>query len=882
MNQPPRVSVRLSLGKPWASAQRLILKHKIERHSLERDLTFNSLHNLQWLAVWAVAVVLACVLIVVLLRYERRLVRARVGNTLLLLRLAVLAALLFTLLEPVSTWMVDKERTGRILLAVDLSQSMFTVDKHATNAEKLRWARGIGMIGNDRINARLDRWVAAYEAEEEPPWVDADETADPEERQRLAAIRKDNLEGIFEEIDKLSRQQIVHRLLSKSTKPLLPQLAEVADVEIRLFGGRTEVADESILEESFAKPPGSIHAGISDLSQPLAGVNFDSETSPVVGVILISDGRDNSRSNPVSAASRLKDLDVPVYVIQVGSEFRPKDLAIASLDYPQSTYKDDKPMLIAKLFTTGFEGEQLTVELVEKDGAGDETVIDSKQVTPDTISAQVEFELKADEVGRHEYKVRTAVQPGEISEDNNQQSFAMSVVDDTARVLVLEGEARWEFHFLNNALDRDARVDVKSFVFRQPFIGRLPQTFFPMELNVPNDPDDLENSPFSEFDLVIVGDVASHHIPQQGWELLEKFVTETGGTLVMSAGKRYFPRAHRSEVIERLVPLTDLREVVLSDDAAKAPPSLRGFHLKLTPEGERESMLRFDADELKNRRIWDDLPGHLWGLVGQARPGASVLAYAVQRNKPATLEAERNSALIVHQHYGAGQVLWLGIDSTWRWRHRVGDRYHHRFWGQMARWAAENKSVAGTADVRFGPDRTDIEVGEDAIIRARWMRNFLKRFPELKAKTEIYRLDADNSDEPFSVIDLRPSANRPLIHSGRAVSLPTGTYRLKLVVERADLGKEEVVTQLFVHEQQTLELSDVSANGDLLVQISESSGGRRFLPDQIQEIPGLFDREFESSSTRHEISLWDRWWTLILFFTLMTTEWVVRKLNGLP
>ena len=849
---------------------------------MERDLTFNSFHNSEWLAVCAVAVVVACALIVMLLRYERRLVRPRVGNTLLVLRLVVLAMLLLTLLEPVSTWTIDKDHTGRILLAVDLSQSMFTVDKHATNAEKLRWARGIGMIGNDRINARLDRWVAAYEADEEPPWTDADETADPEERQRLAAVRKENLEGIFEDIDKLSRQQIVHRLLSKSTNPLLPRLAEVAEVEVRLFGGRTEAADASILEESFAKPPSSIRSSISDLSQPLAAVNFDSETSPVVGVILISDGRDNSRGNPVAAASRLNDLNVPVYAIQVGSEFRPKDLAIASLDFPQSTYKDDKPMLSAKLYTTGFEGQQLTIELVGKNAAGEETVIDTKQVIPDAVSAQVEFELKADEVGRHEYTIRTAVQPGEISEENNQQSFAMNVVDDTARVLVLEGESRWEFHFLNNALERDARVDIKSIVFRQPFIGRLPRTFFPMELNVPDDVDDLDNSPFSEYDLVIVGDVAPHHMPPRAWELLETFVVETGGTLVMVAGKRYFPRAHRSEVIERLVPLTEMREVILSDDAAKAPPTLRGFHLKLTPEGERESMLKFDVDEFKNRRIWDELPGHLWGLVGKARPGASVFAYAVERNKPATLETERNSALIVHQHYGAGQVLWMGIDSTWRWRHRVGDQFHHRFWGQMARWAAENKSVAGTDDVRFGPDRTDIKVGEDAIIRARWMRQFLKRFPNLKAKAEIYRLEADDPDEPFSVIDLLPSPNRPLIHSGRAISLPTGTYRLKLIAERADIGKEEIDTQLFVHEQQTLELSDVSANRDLMVQIAESSGGRLFLADQIHEIPSLFDTELDSTSTRHEISLWDRWWTLIIFFALLTTEWVVRKLNGLP
>ncbi len=30
-----------------------------------------------------------------------------------------------------------------------------------------------------------------------------------------------------------------------------------------------------------------------------------------------------------------------------------------------------------------------------------------------------------------------------------------------------------------------------------------------------------------------------------------------------------------------------------------------------------------------------------------------------------------------------------------------------------------------------------------------------------------------------------------------------------------------------------------------------------------------------------ERTLWDQWWVLIVVFSLMMTEWVIRKLNGL-
>ncbi|MEZ6146587.1 MAG: hypothetical protein R3B91_14455 [Planctomycetaceae bacterium] len=123
-------------------------------------------------------------------------------------------------------------------------------------------------------------------------------------------------------------------------------------------------------------------------------------------------------------------------------------------------------------------------------------------------------------------------------------------------------------------------------------------------------------------------------------------------------------------------------------DERQGPPSVRGFHLQLTPEGDRQQFLQPDADQQENERIWNELPGHSWGLTGQARAVTPSSASLRDETGEEDSTSERRNAMIVHQHAGAGQVLWIGIDSTWRWRHRVGDQYHHRFWGQIARWAA--------------------------------------------------------------------------------------------------------------------------------------------------------------------------------------------------
>jgi len=236
----------------------------------------------------------------------------------------------------------------------------------------------------------------------------------------------------------------------------------------------------------------------------------------------------------------------------------------------------------------------------------------------------------------------------------------------------------------------------------------------------------------------------------------------------------------------------------------------------------------------------------------------------------------------VQQHYGSGQVLWIGIDSTWRWRHLVGDKYHHRFWGQVGRWAADNKATAGNEFVKFGPERTDVEVGQDAIIRARWTRAFLRRFPKLKAKAKIFRTGDKHPTKPFATLPLVPAETRPLVHEARAVSLPAGDYHIKLVVHKADLGPDEISAQLYVNEQPTLELSDLSSNRELLTQLADASHGELFYPDELQKLSERFQNPQLSTTIHQEIALWDHWLILLLFFGLLTAEWVIRKLNGLP
>ncbi|QDU11784.1 hypothetical protein [Gimesia aquarii] len=847
----------------------------------ERHFQFNGFELSGWTIVGVCAVILAIVTIVLLFRYERRLVTHSVGNTLIALRIIALVLILFTFLEPVLTWSFNTEKTGRLVVALDVSDSMNTQDRHATDLEKLRLARALKMIGNKNVDSRLDRWEAAYAANKEPEWVDENETANPEKKAQLASSRKSNLQSIFEELDQLSRKEIAQKLLLNPANPILEKLQERGQVDLVLFAGDAISTEREVLNKTLTDVPDQVHMELSNLSQALksAPSNSDTSAAPISSYILLTDGRDNSQLDPVSTAEQLGQIQIPVYPVVLGSAYQPKDISVSALDFPQTAFKDDRPLLKARIGTNGYEGKDVRVILKQNDRE-----LDVRNFTARGKSKILEFELKADKLGRQEFTLQTDILPGETRDDNNEKNFAINIVDDKSHVLLVDETARWEFRFLHNALQRDKRIDLEQVLFEQPYLGLLPKPFFPNQLSTKFPPEneppnqDKSSNPFGEKDLIIIGDVSPNHLKEENWDHIKKFVAEQGGTLVLLAGKKYLPLAHRSEILEELLPIDKMKIVNWNQANFKVPPAERGMRLRLTPEGEKESLFQFDVTPEFNREIWDQLPGHLWFIQGDQKPGTTVLAYGVSPfNAPLD---ESKDGVIIHRHYGAGQVIWIGIDSTWRWRFRVGDRYHHRFWGQLARWAARNKAAAGNEFVKFSLSKTDIYAGEISTATARWTQAYLDQFPDVKSTVAIYK--TTDPEKVINSFELIRQKNQPLIHEANIPSLPAGEYELKLITSTEVAQGKEITTPLFVHEIKTIELGNLTSNPQLLTEIAESSGGQLLTPQTMDQLLELLPSLSQETTNQDEISLWDHWFILVLIMGILTVEWAIRKLNGLP
>ncbi|MHC4875504.1 MAG: hypothetical protein ACYTGL_03325 [Planctomycetota bacterium] len=831
-------------------------------------------------------------LIVKLMQYERQLVSRSVGTALLGLRLSVLAVLLLTFLQPTMTRTLDQQQTGRVIVAVDVSESMDTADEHASKAELLRWARAAGVVGNAAVTERLDAWQAAWDAGEAPVWVDASEAMTAAERAELSALRQQNIEQVLDTIRSMPRREIARRILTESPQPFLAELQNVAAVDLRLFASDAAAVAVEGAEPGLTTLPETLSRFDTDLSVGL-DAPAATESTPLAGVIVLSDGRHTATSDPIEAATRLMLLDVPAIPVLFGSEQRPKDISIQSVEHPQIVFLDDELSVRVRALADGYAGEELNLTLTHPDGTEETRPL----IVPESGRAvfDEQFSLTGDEAGRHEYQLTIDDRPGETRDDNNARSFGFNVVDDHSHVLLVESEARWDFRYLQTALGRDDRISVSPVMFNQPYLGVLPDTFFPRRLPFEPREFDGDNSPLTDIDLLVVGDVTNREFPPEAWALVEHWVRDLGGTLVLAAGRNAMPSGHQAPSLYRMLPVSQLRELAIRNVDPTALPHEMGFTLALTDDGADEDFLRLDADAVTNRSVWQSLPGHMWGLTGNVRPTASVLvtahglpasALGPQSSALSPLQRERRTGILVHQYYGFGQVLWLGIDSTWRWRHRRGDELHHRFWGQIARWATRNIASAGNDVVRLSLSDSQIEPNTPLTIRARWQKRFLDQYTNLKASIEFSRSDgpsnaADRALSPLR-IDLQATERQPLIFEGVIDSLPPGAWTARLVTAPSVL-ETPVEADLFVSQQTTAETVDLTANRDLLNRIADtSSGGRLLLPDQIHEAIDLLNLPADATELHQEQSLWDHWLTMTIFFVLLTAEWVTRKLNGLP
>ncbi len=775
-----------------------------------------------------------------LYRHELLIAKKKIARVLLALRLTAMAIVFLTLgTQPTLVKSSQIPVPSRVLVALDTSDSMRITDPHRTDAEKLT----------------------------------------------LASVLR------VEDIDNTTRLQLAERVLSSEVGGFLKKLTEKHTVEFVRYDSSTtglpldEAAWKTVLQSERRLDPKTSTAQLTytDLKQPLNRTIESSSNiaaSKLIATVVLTDGRHNWGEGPTAKATEVGALGIPVYPLVFGPKNAPADVAVMQAKAQSSTvFKGSTVPVEVSVRITSWPAGRVEVAMeVPLDEKGKKRPPVKYSIFHNGEDQTYQFTLpaKLDNTGPQSLVVTATPSHPDPFPANNSRTARVNVVKERARILLVDGEARWEFHYLHTALGRDENMDVRSTVFRQPRITKATdddlKKFGIPALTLP-DADVL-----SGYDGVLLGDVEADQLLNNdkqfmNWDWLEKYVAEEGGTLVMMAGKRGMPLAHLQEnsPIRKLIPLKSPVEV----------NDKEGFHLNLTADGERSWFLQLADTLVMNRIRWETLPAHYWCITGEAKPGAEVLAE--QNGKP----------VILRQNFGFGRVLFIGLDSTWRWRFRVGDLYHHKFWGQVAQWVASDRLLPtqnATGTIRFGTREPTYRFGSPIEVIVRATEAVKKLGPNSLKGVRVSKL---GGPEPklLSVTQLALSEFSPRMLLAPLKELPPGSYAVELEIPewaehlQGGLGPDGRVqplrSQFEILPPENEELLELSADVQLLQTIAEATKGEVFQADQYDALLKRLDRQTATIEERTEYPARTSWLTLVLVVLLLVCEWALRKWVGL-
>jgi uncharacterized membrane protein len=631
--------------------------------------------------------------------------------------------------------------------------------------------------------------------------------------------------------------------------------------QVRTFAFNQTVRRVSGAEDLTAQGNASgLEQAMRQVAEQLGGL-------PLSAVVMISDGADNADTDPLLSARDFAVRQIPVFTVGVGEELIPRDVGISSVSASQTLLENSVFDVQVDLNHQGYSGQALTLRVM--DG---ETEVSTQQITlASDGSRRVELEVSPERKEPILYELRVDELDGEIVLQNNRYQF---LVDNSERpplnVLYVDGHPRNEFKFIRRAVESDSSLRLASYLRTGP--GRFYRQGIssPLELSAgfPTTAEDLY-----QYEAVILGDIGRDFFTDEQLLMLQEFVAERGGGLLVAG---MLDDAFVDSVVADILPLSVSRSDML-------PSNLQGgirrgshatgelFAPRLTAAGEFSELLRLDSDDAINRRLWSELPT-LQGIyaTGRAKPGATVLM-----EHPSLQYQNQALPLLATQRYGSGRSMSMNTASTWRWQMLMSaeDESHERLWRQMLRWLAQG--ALERVSINF--DKPFYNAGDTVSVSVKVLDASYE--PDNNASLWIQRTDPLGNAVDIA---MEWDINQDGTYVSRFEASDEGVYRVLVDVASAvGSGLESEKTAAFVVTPSLREFNNAGRDTGMLSRIADSGGGQyydlsaaRQLINDIDHVPGAYSREVQED-------LWDRPWLLILLITLMCMDWMARRYRGL-
>jgi hypothetical protein len=608
---------------------------------------------------------------------------------------------------------------------------------------------------------------------------------------------------------------------------------------------------------------------------------------PIAAVVLFTDGGQNAGSDVNVAATAAADSLIPVYAVGLGSDKRPPNLRVVDLEAPERVYPGDKFTLTGYVQAQNYKNGGVSVELLSADANGGSETKEDEQTLDVGRSGQVvpiKFELKPEEQGLRQYKLRVRPFEGEIDRRDNEKTAKVEIIDRRTKVLLVAGGPMRDFIFLRNQLFRDK--EIVSDVWLQSGKPGISQEAHEIIYKFPETEDEL-----FDYDAIVAFDPDWEQLDELQVKLLERWVAEKAGGLIIVTGPVFTPQwSIRGRGDPRINTLKALYPVVFYFQGSATLSlgrfgSERAWPLQFTRDGLESEFLWLDDSAATSEKAWNQFEGVCgYYAVKDAKQGARVYA---RFGDPDTAIDRTQPIYMAGQFYGSGRVFFMASGEMWRLR-AVDDAYFEQFYTKLIRWAAEGRLLRDSSRGVLLVDKDRCALGDQVAVRA--ILQDAQHRPLALDRVQAMLVQPDSTRLPL-VMNKSKDEGREGIYVEQFTALQEGDYRIELQHPNA---AEQFLTREVRVKIPAKETEFPERNDALLREIADKTGGDYFVgvqaatgpggtepaalaaaikpQQQVTVLPGTPDRAFERQLMG---------WLLGLICGVLCLEWLLRRLSKL-
>ena len=614
---------------------------------------------------------------------------------------------------------------------------------------------------------------------------------------------------------------------------------------------------------------------------------------PIAGIVVVTDGGNNAGEDVPTVLKAVRDSHIAIYPVGVGSNKTVRNVRVLDLDAPERVYPGDDFSLTGYLQSFGLRGRQVTVQLVSQPAEGSAPESQQRieeerriELPADGLTKPIDFELTPEEVGRRKYILRVIPPAEDKNDKDNQKSAIVESIDRRLKILLMAGGPTREYRFLRNQIFRDE--DTILHVLLQTAVVGVSQESDELLFEFPQLPDEL-----FEYDCIVAFDADWQALETSQVELLERFIAEKAGGLIVIAGPIYTPewsrtrrgRDRRVDIIKNLYP-------VVFYNQGGATLSLGHFGgtaawpLQFTDEGTSADFLWLADDQIASEEAWSVFDG-VYGFykAKDPKPGAKVFA---RFSDPDTSIDNELPIYMAGHFYGSGRVFFQASGEMWRLR-ALDVTYFEQYYTKLIRWASQGRLLRDSSRGVLLVDKERCLLGDHVGIQA--ILTDAQHEPLADEIVNAILVLPDGTRKPIELRQVKDAA-RDGMFAGQFTALQDGDYQVELLVPQT--AEEILLMQTVRVRIPALEIENPKRDDALLKEIAQLSQGEYYIglttatnrgganraplashlepQDQQTTLPGTPDPDFEEKLMA---------WLIGLICGALCLEWLLRRLARL-